>query len=78
MFNLLQISMKAFVVGVAVVIVGVIISWIISLIWRKSVPEQCRGWNKNHVMEITLFIIGITTYLVFESSGINKLYCQKN
>lgn len=73
---MLQIIIEAIIVGIVVVIIGVIISSLIGIIWKKSVPKVCQDWNKNHVMEIALFLTGFLTHILFQVVGINKKYCS--
>ena len=71
---MLQLFIEAFVVGIVLVIIG-------SLVGRVSgssqdTPEECKDWNKNYIMEISLFLTGFLTHLAFEAAGANKWYCR--
>lgn len=62
-------------VGIVVVIIGYFVSIIVGKIMTVDMPRLCREWNKNHIMEICLFITGFLTHVIFELLGLNKWYC---
>ena len=62
-------------VGAVVVVVGVVVSYVVGM-FHEGTKSACKDWNKNHVMEITLFFIGVVVHLVCEFSGINRWYCK--
>ena len=63
-------------VGVIVVLVGTLISFIVSKFTKTDLPPVCKNWNKNYIMEITLFFVGVFTHLICEFTGLNKWYCK--
>ena len=63
---------EAFFVGIITVIVGTLIS----LMFKSKVPSQCKDWNKNYVMEWSLFLTGFAIHIICEYMGINKWYCK--
>ena len=67
---------EAIVVGILTVIIGTIISKVISYNFSRNLPKQCKDWNKNYVMEICLFLTGLSIHLFCEFMGINKWYCK--
>ena len=67
---------EAVVVGITIVVVGTIISWIFGSLFKVDLPPVCKDWNKNYIMEITLFLTGFFAHLLFEVFGINDLYCR--
>ena len=73
---MLQLLAEATIVGFVVMVVGYCISCIIKLLWRRSIPTGCADWNKYHVMEISLFITGFVSHILFELLGLNKGYCK--
>ena len=73
MFKLL---VEAVVVGVMVVIVGSAVGYVVGRVNSVDLPKVCKKWNKNHVMEISLFFTGAITHLLCEVSGINKYYIK--
>ena len=73
MFKLL---VEAVVVGVMVVIVGSAVGYVVGRVNSVDLPKVCKKWNKNHVMEISLFLTGAITHLLCEVSGINKYYIK--
>lgn len=76
---LTQVISEGIIVGVVLVIIGFIILYVINntkLYKIMRLPEECKNWNKNHTMEITLFLIGFLTHIFFEITGLNKYYCD--
>ncbi len=75
---MIQLFIEAFIIGITLIIIGGIISCYINLIYDINLPDKCKEWNKHHIMEISLFLIGFTTHLLFEILGINKWYCKNS
>lgn len=73
MFKLL---VEAVVVGIMVVIVGSVVGYLVGKVNSVDLPKLCKKWNKNHVMEISLFFTGALTHLLCEFSGVNKWYTK--
>lgn len=71
----MNIFFEAVVVGIAIVVVGTLVSWAMGSLFKVDLPPVCENWNKNYVMEITLFLTGFLGHLFFEWSGINEWYC---
>ena len=71
----MQLLYEAIAIGFLVVIVGIVISKVIGM-FHKGTKAACKDWNKNHVMELTLFLIGVSVHLLCELSGINQWYCR--
>ena len=63
---------EAIVVGILTVIVGTLIS----SIFKGKVPSKCKDWNKNYVMEWSLFLTGAAIHILCENIGMNKWYCK--
>jgi ABC-type antimicrobial peptide transport system permease subunit len=77
MHRLLQVFVEAVVVGVMAIIVGYLSGWLVSQMWSvNGLSEACKQWNKNYVMEKTLFLTGFLIHLLCEVSGINGWYCK--
>lgn len=72
----MKLLIEAVVVGVVVVIMGTLVTWLLGNTFSVDLPPVCKDWNKNYVMEISLFLTGVITHLVFEFAGINKWYCK--
>ena len=67
------------IVGMVFTIIGTIIGYIISYIdypGKMDLPINCKEWNKNYIMEISLFVTAICAHIILELSGINKFYCM--
>ena len=73
----LKILVECIFVGLLVVIFGLLVSFLISPLLKVDLPTECKKWNKNHVMEITLFLTGVSIHLFCEFTGINKWYCSR-
>jgi uncharacterized membrane protein required for colicin V production len=71
----MQILKEAVVVGIATIAVGTIVGFIVGKYFSVDLPEECKKWNKNHVMEICLFFTGFFLHILCEYTGINKWYC---
>ena len=73
----MQLFIEAFTVGIVLIIIAYLVTFIISKLYSSNLPKICKKWNKNHIMEISLFFIGFLTHLFFEFTGLNKWYCRK-
>lgn len=67
--------LEAIFVGIITLCVGYISSFIIAGMYKQNLPEECKSWNKNYVMEKSLFLTGFLVHLICESLKINKWYC---
>ena len=74
MTNWGKLFMSAIIVGIVTVILGYIIGFFTKSMKRDS-PVLCGDWNKNHIMEINLFLIGFFLTIIAELTGANKWYC---
>ena len=63
-------------VGIVVVIVGTIVGFILGKFMSVDLPKACKQWNKNHIMELSLFFTGFFTHIFFEFLGLNSWYCK--
>lgn len=78
MNSTVKLAIEALFVGISTVIVGFFVSQLYKLFVKKkqSLPVECKNWNKNHIMEISLFLTGITMHVFYELAGMNKWYCK--
>lgn len=76
MEDLQKLLYEAFIVGILTAVVGTIVSKLMGDSFKVDLPPVCDDWNKNYVMEISLFLTGVSVHLLCEYSGINKLYCK--
>lgn len=67
---------EAIIVGIVTVFVGTLVSWGLGKSFSVDLPPVCKDWNKNYVMEISLFLTGFLAHLGFEFAGFNKWYCK--
>ena len=73
---MLRLLMEAIVVGIVIVVIGSIVGFLITPIFKVDLPKICDRFNEHHVMEICLFLTGFTAHLFFEVVGANKWYCK--
>jgi nitrate reductase gamma subunit len=71
----LRLLLEAFVVGIVIVILGYLVGFITKPWFQVTLSETCKGWNKKHIMEVNLFLVGFIAHLFFEFIGVNKWYC---
>ena len=67
---------EAVLIGVVLVIVGNVVGFFVGKSLSVPLPKVCKSWNKNYVMEISLFLTGFLAHYMFEWSGLNKYYCS--
>lgn len=69
---------EAIFVGISLVFFAYVASAILSSsgYFEVDLPEICKKWNENHIMEWTLILTGVIGYLTFELTGINKAYAD--
>ena len=67
---------EAVLAGIFVVVIGSIVGYILGRFFSTKLPIVCRTWNKNHIMEISLFFTGFFGQIIGEYLGLNKWYCQ--
>ena len=72
----MKLLIEAVIVGIATVIVGTIVGFVIGRMFSTNLPKICKEWNKNHIMEICLFFTGFFIHLICEFTGVNKWYCK--
>jgi len=69
-----RVIIEAIIVGILTVIVGVLVKCAIRQISPTVVPDECKNWNKNHIMELSLFFTGVFVHLGCEVTGLNQKY----
>ena len=67
----LQLLLEATIVGISVIIMGTLITYIFALSSGRSTSFI---WNP--AMFISLFLIGFLLHIFYEFAGLNKLYCN--
>jgi len=56
---------QAILFGVITVLIGLILSHVFEFL-KPNLPENCNDWDKNYVMEITLFFTGFVLRFLLE------------
>jgi hypothetical protein len=72
----MRLLIEAVIVGIVVTLIGTLSGYIVGKFNNIDLPSVCKKWNKNHIMEISLFITGFFTHLLFELLGLNGWYCK--
>ena len=69
---------EAIVVGIATIIIGQMVGFTMGkyIFKQPNIKRECKEWNKNHVMEWSLFVTGFLIHILCEYFGINKWYCK--
>ena len=73
---MLRLLIEALFVGIGTLIFGTIVGYVLGKIMSVDVPEMCKQWNKNHIMELSLFLTGSLIHITFDLLGANKWYCK--
>lgn len=72
-----RVILEGIVVGILLIIVVYIVSIPIHMLnLSPELPNVCKTWNENHVMEITLFFSGLLFHILCEISGVNMQYAK--
>ena len=60
---------KSLLFAFIIVIIGTIIGFLFSYsgIFVPELPDICETWNKNYVMEMSLFLTGFISYWIFKT-----------
>ncbi len=72
----MKLLLEAVVVGIATIIIGTIVGYVFGKLFSNNLPDICKSWNKNHIMEICLFFTGFILHILCEYIGINRWYCK--
>ena len=70
--QLSQLTQETLVIGFLTLVIGVVLKKIIKLIKLDNKTKL-----EYHLDEIGLFLIGPIVHLIFEFSGLNKIYCVR-
>lgn len=72
--NTLRVIKEATFVGILTALAGYVASALVKPYFKIDLPEICKSWNKNHLMEISLFATGFILHIFLEFAGLNKTY----
>ena len=61
--------LQAIFFGIITVVIGLIISELFSSM-QPELDEKCKEWNKYHVMELSLFTVGVTLRMLLQIDSI--------
>ena len=62
---------KAIITGLVFILLGVIMSHIFKNL-KPELPKECEEWNKNYVMEVSLFFTGFVFRYLLEIKTISS------
>ena len=74
--NNVRIIKEAIFVGLLVLMVGYISSFLLKPFLRVTLPDECKRWNQKYLMQISLFTTGFLLHIFLEISGLNKEYAK--
>jgi hypothetical protein len=74
--NTIRVLKESTFVGLLTVFAGYVASILIKPYFKVDLPEVCKRWNKNHLMEASLFVTGFLLHLFLEFTGMNKSYAM--
>jgi hypothetical protein len=52
-------NLQPLLYGILFVLIGYVSNFLVRPFFKVSLPPICRDWNKNHIMEASLFTAGI-------------------
>ena len=61
----MNILLESSIIGIIVVIIGTIVGYILGKSISIDLPKVCKKWNKNHIMEICLFLTGFIVHSLY-------------
>jgi len=70
-----KLLIEAVFVGIAVVVIGSLVAYMLSKLFSVDIPLVCR-MLKFRVMVLGLFLTGAILHLLCEGVGLNKWYCK--
>lgn len=70
-----KLFIEAIMVGIIIMITGTGVTYLMGNSFSVELPPVCDDWNKNYVMEISLFLTGFLGHLLLEYFKVNKWYC---
>lgn len=56
--------------GILTVIIGSIVGAILGKYNSSQLPKICKDWNKNYIMEQSLFLTGVVLHMVTKNEGL--------
>ena len=51
--------------GILSIIIGNLVGFIVGYFLSVDLPKVCKTWNKNYVMELSLFFTGMICFLLY-------------
>ena len=76
----MNLLIEAILVGLVVLAIGTIVSYFIGKSMGVDLPKVCKDWNKNYIMEISLFFTGVIIYLfceIFRIISVKKKFAYR-
>ncbi len=72
----MNLLLEAVLVGLAVLLIGLLVSWGYKAIVDPTVPQLFANLEKGYSTEIVLFLTGFLGHLLFVFSGTSDWYCR--
>ena len=66
---------QALTFGVVVLILGTLYMGIFN-IFKPDLPQECKKWNENYVLEMIMFLMGFTIRYLMENGMARKYLCD--
>ena len=66
---------NALIAGLLIMVVGTVVGYVAGKFTKTDLPPTCKDWNKNYIMEISLFFTGFVAMLVAHWAGLCKRLC---
>ena len=60
---------EAFIFSILVVVIGNIMGFFVGRALSIDLPSVCKKWNTNYIMEISLFLTGFVSFLVYNTKS---------
>lgn len=72
----MNLLLEAALVGLAVLLIGLLVSWGYKAVVDPTVPQVFASLDKGYSTEIILFLTGFLGHLLFVWSGASDWYCR--
>ena len=66
---------QALTFGVVALILGTLYMGIFN-IFKPDLPQECKKWNENYILEMIMFLIGFTMRYLVENKMARKYLCD--
>lgn len=60
---------QAFIFSILVVLIGNVMGFFVGRALSVDLPPVCKKWNTNYIMELSLFLTGFVSFLVYNTKS---------